>query len=212
MAFNLTSIHGTNNTSTISMGSVTGGDLLVVCELNTSGSGLTISAFTDTVGTVYNRTLQNDSGGGNTLVTAWGFAGGSGSNSVTITWSVGTTGRGAWAQFDGSSVPGCVVDVAPVIATGSGTSITTPSITTAGADDLVLNYVDQNNGTTTFNSPWSTAASASFVGGIAYQADVVPGAYAANATIGTTGAWRSISFALQAVPVVFRPRRMPLGM
>lgn len=187
------------------------GDLMVVALFNINGT-YTVSGISDTVGTSYSSYVFTS--GGTTWVYCWGFLAGTGANSFTITWSGGTSGFGDYAEFTGTSVSGSVIDGTGHGAEGTAAStVTTPTITTTGTDDLVLNFFFSQGGTTSVGSPWSTAATGQGI--LAYLPDVGASTYTPNGAITASGVWGSICIAFKAPTIAavtpFVPFRMPLG-
>ena len=198
MAFTLTSNKGTGTAAAIALGTMTAGDLMVVAAANFTGNETISGTPTDSLGNTYN-VGEVYSSSGNTLAVLWGIIGTGGSGAtLTITWSAGSTVSSAYGEFSGSSVTGCSQDGSGQgVNVTTGTTLTTPSITTIGADDLVVNAIYQDGGVATFNSPWSSAASQSYGVSLAYQADVAAGTYSPNITI-TTGNNYSAVVAIKA--------------
>lgn len=174
------------------------GDLMIVGVVNELANSLTISSISDTFSTTYSSFVF--SGGGNTYAIVYGFLAGTGANTMTLTWSSGSTSLAVYTEFTGSSVSGATVDGAGQGVNGSGaaTGTTTPPITTAGTDDLVINYIWNNGDHPIYASPWNTAQSAYPSGGIGYQADVAAGTYTPNATFAAGGVWGSLCLAFTA--------------
>lgn len=199
MAFTLTTNKGTNaGGASFSIGTaLTAGDLMVVGCSNTNASE-TITGATDTLGSTWHNFTFGSSG--STFAILWAALGGTGANSLTVTWSgAGTAGDVIFGEFTGTSVSGATQD-----GTGQGdhpastvTNVVTPTITTTGADDLLLNYVWDNNGAGTFSSPW-TAIGSTGAGFLGYDADVTAGTYAPNATVTSGGFCASVVVAIQA--------------
>jgi hypothetical protein len=210
MAFTLTTNHGTTIGSGGTAQNV--GDLMIIGATNFNGS-VTVSSIVDTFSTSYSNFRIAASG--NTHIIAWGFLAGTGANTVTITWSAGTTSYTAYAEFTGASVSGSTQDGTGQSTTGSAaTSTVLPNITTTGSDDLLINYVWANSGFTSFGGSWSTAV-ASGLTGLGYQADVAAGTYPASATFASS-TFGSLSVAFKAASsgpsvVGYVPGRMPMG-
>lgn len=213
MAFTLTANHGTK-TSAYGTGTVLAtGDLLAVGLWNFNATS-TLTAISDTVGTSWTTVTIGGNGCGFAL--SWGFAGGTGANSLTTTWNTGTTTFEAYAEFNGSSVSGATADGTGAGVTGSGTSVVQSGYTTSGSDDLVLNFAAPASGGTSafaFGGSWVNAAVSTSFGGIGYQADVAAGTYTPSASWTGSSPWGSIILALKAAsgggggvnPIIIRP-------
>lgn len=216
MAYTTTSNHGSGSGATFSISTAAGtkGDLMIIGCTNQSSASATISALSDTVGTSYSHTTLFGFNGG-TFCVIYGFLGASfasAGNTLTLTWSTGSTSSAEYVEFTGSSVSGATLDGTPPTPTSStsATSVTTPSITTTGSDDLVLNYIWENSGTVTFTG-WTSAQSQGFNGAIGYMADKGAGTYAANATISATSQYVSIVLAFKAASGTKTPELMLAG-
>jgi hypothetical protein len=199
--FALTTNHGTQ-TSAFGTGTVqAAGDLLVVGLWNFN-STCTLTALQDTIGTSYTIKTVSVTGAGFGL--GWGFAGGTGANSLTtMTWSnAAATTFGSYAEFNGTSVSGATADgVGAAISGTSGTSIATPTYTTLGSDDLIVNFAAPASSVSAFAfaGGWIPAAVSASFGGIAYQADVGAATYTPSASWTTSTIWGSIVVAFKAV-------------
>lgn len=176
-------------------GSVTAGNLLIA-----SGSTLgTISGITDSVGSSWTVVQTSTYGSyGISLFIAYGIAGGSGANTVSVNLAAGTFTSYAITEFSG-------VHATPLDANGgssTGTS-TTPSdsITTVAADALIIGVMNPDidttitagftefgeeedwNNWTTYNAQFMVATS--------------PGSYNMTWTLGSSSLWlaQTVSFA-----------------
>jgi hypothetical protein len=70
--------------------------------LGNFNGNVTISSLSDRLGSTWNHT--GSTGGGNGYAFAWAFANGTGADTLTVTWSSGSTNFQAWGEFTGSGV------------------------------------------------------------------------------------------------------------
>jgi hypothetical protein len=203
MAFTLTGNHGAGVGASVTTGTVAGtGNLLILWLCNTTASTENITAITDAVGSNWSASQGvrfGDPGVGDTFWILWAIAGGTGANAVTVTYDGGSTGRWLWAEFSGTSVSGCSSDGTGSgihINAGSGTqTYATPTITTTGADDLIINVND--GPTCTVNSPWVNPVGGSRSYTMGYQADVTANTYTPSMTATAAGS-SAMCFAIKA--------------
>jgi Chitobiase/beta-hexosaminidase C-terminal domain/Glycosyl hydrolases family 43 len=128
----------------------------------------------------------------------------SSSNTVTITYGVNAN---YWTiiivEYSGASTLGSV-DGSAVSAIGTGTSLSSGSITPQGANELLITVGFATNGTTiAAGSGWTKRQTSGFADGIADQLSV-SGSYTGTWT-GTTGPWACLIFALAGPAVVMTP-------
>lgn len=209
MTFVLTSNHGQSSGASFSIGTAQNvGDLMVVGAGNFSGTE-TISAISDSFGTVYNKFVF--AGGGNTYALIWGNLAGTGANTMSVTWSAGSANVTEYGEFTGTAVA-AAQDAAGKSASGTGTSTATPTFYTAGFSDLVVNFVYCPSGVTgfAFGGAWSTANIQSTSSGLGYQADV-PANTTCTPSASWTGssAWGSLVVAFKTPDrAIFTPTQM----
>jgi hypothetical protein len=137
-----TSVTGSNPTVGLPTGWATG-NLLVV--LSAAGN-----AFTQVTPTGWTQIILN---GTNQHISAWWKFAGSGETALALNNGSATNGSAVMIAYSGISA----LDVLGTEAVGSGTTVTTNSLTTTVADDLVISlYTCSTTAAATWTAPAST--------------------------------------------------------
>lgn len=165
-----------------------------------AGSGAAFGAVTDSRGNTWTQVpgFPFNTATLNTAVSAW-FAPSGSAAAGADTVSIGTCATNIRdfliAEFTGGTSG---ADGSGQGAAGSGATTNTPTFTTTGAGDLVINFERVANAITTVNSPWTIIGSVLSDGNAwGYQASASSGVQTPNMTQSPGGSWAGITFALK---------------
>lgn len=206
-AFSSTPVQKTNNrcatatTCTVALSGVANTDLLVVYVVS-NATGQTLSSDSDSNGTVsaavaYSSTANNIGAGVYYVTSA-----ASGSHTFTFTFGLSSNIELFAFEFSGAATTS-PFDLASVLATGTGTSALSASITPSGSNELVLGFANAGGSGYTF-SGWGssmTQQDSLSTGPSAGWADVVQ----TTATSAHALYTLSASITWTAVVVAFKP-------
>lgn len=146
-----TPINNSSNSTTISLTGVASGDTLIF--LATNAGQPTFSSVSDSLGnTVSTAVAYTCQSGGPCLGVYYVQNASAGSHTITFTTTGTSSGGGYYlTEYSGLATSG-VFDKASAVATGSGTSISTASITPASNGELLYGPIIQAFGGATFTS------------------------------------------------------------
>ncbi len=198
MSITLTQNQANNGYSPLQVafiGNVTAGNLLVI--VGAAIQSVTTLGVTDSLGNAYTRIASYSDSTVGTAAIWWAIANSSGPNTVTVTSGINADTTFAYLHEFASPTgwPAAPFD-AGTSAAGSGPSMSSGSITTAAAGELVFGYCSAGIKTP---GPGFTVPANDFVA-IEYLVQPSAGAIAATATQFGSGAWQAFVAAFKPAP------------
>lgn len=174
----------------VTLNSVGSGHLLIVCAYDNIDSSVTTS-ISDTLGSTWSDTsaITNTQGTGGSLTMRifYTVAPASGNDTITLTQSSGSAPLGGlYFEYSGNSSSNVLDATAGQAATVSGSSASSPNVTTTGPHDLLLGFFGDTSGsgTITAGSGYTVQLTdANFYTGAEDRRNLSAGTYNATATM-----------------------------
>lgn len=183
------------SSQSVTLNSVGAGHLLIVCAYDNTGSNVTTS-ISDTLGSTWSATAAitntQGSGGSLTMRIFYAVAPSGGNDTITLSQSSGTAPLGGlYFEYSGNSSSNVLDATAGQAAPSSGSSASTPNVTTIGPHDLLVGFFGDTSGTGTITAGSGYTmelTDVNFYTGSEDRLNVAAGTYNATATLPSSDA------------------------